>query len=145
VQIQRYKAKVSGPLLDRIDLTVNLNPVNYKDWQAKSEGETSAQIRARVVKARAAQKERFANSTTTANAFMTVAEIKKYCPLPDGGGEILEAAMKKLGLSARSLDKILKTARTIADLAASAEIKKEHITEVMQYRPLDRKGVADTV
>ncbi|MDR1123163.1 MAG: YifB family Mg chelatase-like AAA ATPase [Elusimicrobiota bacterium] len=143
VQIQRYKAKVSGPLLDRIDLTVNLNPVNYKDWQQRSEGETSAQIRERVLKARAAQKERFGGSATTANAFMTVAEIKKYCPLPAGGGEILEAAMKKLGLSARSLDKILKTARTIADLAGSAEIKKEHITEVMQYRPLDRKGVSD--
>ena len=74
---------------------------------------------------------------------MTVSEIKKYCPLPEGGGEILELAMKKLGLSARSLDKILKTARTIADLEGSADIKKEHIIEVMQYRPLDRKGVSD--
>jgi len=143
VQISRYKAKVSGPLLDRIDLTVNLNPVNYKDWQAKSEGETSAQIRERVIKARKIQEERFKNSKTTANAFMTVSEIKKYCPLPVGGGEVLELAMKKLGLSARSLDKILKTARTIADLEGSSDIKKEHIIEVMQYRPLDRKGVSD--
>ncbi|MDR0953470.1 MAG: YifB family Mg chelatase-like AAA ATPase [Elusimicrobiota bacterium] len=143
LQINRYKAKVSGPLLDRIDLTVSLNPVNYKDWQKNSEGETSAQIRQRVVAARKRQKERFKDSSTTANAFMSVAEIKKYCPLPQGGGEILEIAMKKLGLSARSLDKILKTARTIADLAGSDDIKKEHIIEVMQYRPLDRKGVSD--
>jgi magnesium chelatase family protein len=143
VQINRYKAKISGPLLDRIDLTVNLNPVNYKDWQQKTEGETSAQIRQRVVKARETQKKRFENSSTTANTFMTVSEIKKYCSLPPGGGEILELAMKKLGLSARSLDKILKTARTIADLAGSEDIKKEHIIEVMQYRPLDRKGVSD--
>jgi magnesium chelatase family protein len=74
---------------------------------------------------------------------MSVAEIKKYCVLPPGGGEILETAMKKLGLSARSLDKILKTARTIADLSGSENIQKQHIIEVMQYRPLDRKGVSD--
>ncbi|MDR0646731.1 MAG: YifB family Mg chelatase-like AAA ATPase, partial [Elusimicrobiota bacterium] len=129
LQINRYKSKVSGPLLDRIDLTVNLNPVNYKDWQAKSEGETSAQIRDRVVKAREIQKKRFEKSQTTANAFMTVSEIKKYCALPEGGGEILEMAMKKLGLSARSLDKIMKTARTIADLSGSENIRKEHIIE----------------
>jgi magnesium chelatase family protein len=143
VQINRYKSKVSGPLLDRIDLTVNLNPVNYKSWQQKTEGESSAQIRERVVKAREMQKKRFENSLTTANAFMSVSQIKKYCVLPEGGGEILEIAMKKLGLSARSLDKIMKTARTIADLAGSENIKKEHIIEVMQYRPLDRKGVSD--
>jgi len=143
LQINRYMSKISGPLLDRIDLTVNLNPVNYKDWQQKSEGETSARIRQRVIAAREIQKERFKNSSTTANAFMSVAEIKEFCPLPPGGGEVLELAMKKLGLSARSLDKILKTARTIADLSASRDIKKEHIIEVMQYRPLDRKGVSD--
>ncbi len=143
LQINRYKSKVSGPLLDRIDLTVNLNPVDYKDWNKKSEGETSAQIRQRVIAAREMQKERFKNSPTTANAFMTVPEIKEFCPLPPGGGEILEMAMKKLGLSARSLDKILKTARTIADLEGSKDIQKQHIIEVMQYRPFDRKGVSD--
>lgn len=143
VQISRYKSKVSGPLLDRIDLTVNLNPVDYKDWNRKSEGETSAQIRQRVIAARQIQQERFKNSATTANAFMSVAEIKEFCPLPQGGGEVLELAMKKLGLSARSLDKILKTARTIADLAGSRDIQKQHIIEVMQYRPFDRKGVSD--
>jgi magnesium chelatase family protein len=145
VQINRYKSKVSGPLLDRIDLTVNLSPVKYKDWDKATEGETSARIRERVIKARGVQADRFKESTTTANAYMNVSEIKKYCSLPAGGGEILELAMKKLGLSARSLDKILKTARTIADLEGSEDIKKEHIIEVMQYRPLDRKGVSDII
>lgn len=143
LQISRYKAKVSGPLLDRIDLTVNLNPVDYKDWNKKSEGESSTEIRARVSAAREIQKERFKGSGVTANAFMSAAQIKEYCPLPAGGGEVLELAMKKLGLSARSLDKILKTARTIADLQGGKDIKKEHIIEVMQYRPFDRKGVGD--
>jgi magnesium chelatase family protein len=140
LQINKYKAKVSGPLLDRIDLTVNLNPVNYQDWQRKSEGESSEEIRARVLAARGRQRERFKDGGTTANAFMTVSEIKKFCALSQDGARILELAMDKLGLSARSLDKILKTARTIADLEGSADIKKEHIAEVMQYRPLDRRA-----
>jgi len=143
VMINRYRSKISGPLLDRIDLTVNLNPVEFKDWEKKSEGETSAQIRERVIKARGMQSARFKNSKTRANAFMTPKEIKDFCPLPPGGGEVLEAAMRKLGLSARSLDKILKTARTIADLEGAENISKTHIMEVLQYRPLDRKGVAD--
>ena len=143
VQISRYKAKISGPLLDRIDLTVNLMPVNYSDWEKKSEGPTSKEIREKVIAARQIQKERFKNTQTSANAFMTVSQIKEFCPLPKDGAQVLELAMKKLGLSARSLDKILKTARTIADLEGSKDIKKEHLMEVLQYRPLDRKGVRD--
>ena len=143
MQINRYKSRISGPLLDRIDLTVNLNPVKYTDWNKQSEGETSAQIRARVLKAREIQRERFKNSATTANAFMTSKEIKEFCKLPPGADEVLETAMRKFGLSARSLDKILKTARTIADLEGKADIEVKHLVEVMQYRPLDRKGVAD--
>jgi len=143
VQISRYKAKISGPLLDRIDLTVNLMPVNFSDWEKKSEGPTSKEIRQRVIAARQIQKERFKNTATTANAFMSVSQIKEFCVLPKDGAQVLELAMKKLGLSARSLDKILKTARTIADLEGSKDIKKEHLMEVLQYRPLDRKGVSD--
>ncbi|WP_428077533.1 YifB family Mg chelatase-like AAA ATPase [Candidatus Avelusimicrobium alvi] len=143
MQINRYKSRISGPLLDRIDLTVNLNPVKYTDWNKQSEGETSAQIRARVLKVREIQRERFKNSATTANAFMTSKEIKEFCKLPPGADEVLETAMRKFGLSARSLDKILKTARTIADLEGKADIEVKHLVEVMQYRPLDRKGVAD--
>ncbi|WP_428898519.1 magnesium chelatase family protein [Parelusimicrobium proximum] len=143
VMINRYRNKISGPLLDRIDLTVTLNPVSYKDWEKKTEGEGSAQIKERVIKARGIQKERFKKSKTLNNAVMTPAEIKKFCPVPEGADAMLEAAMSKLGLSARSLDKILKTARTIADLSGSENIEKIHIMEVLQYRPLDRKGVAD--
>lgn len=143
LQINRYKSKISGPLLDRIDLTVNLNPVTYEDWNKHAEGETSAQIRSRVLKAREMQKMRFEKSATNANAFMTQKEIKQFCKLPEGADIILETAMRKFGLSARSLDKILKTARTIADLEGKAAIENKHIIEVMQYRPLDRKGVAD--
>lgn len=143
MQVNRYKSRISGPLLDRIDLTVNLNPVKYTDWTQKSEGETSSQIRERVLKARAIQRRRFAGSATTANAFMSAREIKEFCPLPPGADAVLETAMRKLGLSARSLDKILKTARTIADLEGKQDIEVKHLVEVMQYRPLDRKGVAD--
>ncbi len=143
MQVNRYKSRISGPLLDRIDLTVNLNPVKFTDWKQPREGETSAQIRARVLAAREMQKKRFAGSATTANAFMTPREIKQFCQLPSGADSILEAAMRKFGLSARSLDKILKTARTIADLEGKAQIETGHLVEVMQYRPLDRKGVAD--
>ncbi len=142
-QINRYRARISGPLLDRIDLTVNLNPVSYGDWNQKTEGEHSSAILARVLAARQRQAKRFAGSPTTANAFMTPAEIKQFCPLPAGADTVLEAAMRKLGLSARSLDKILKTARTIADLEQKDQIETRHIIEVLQYRPLDRKGVAD--
>lgn len=143
MQVNRYKSRISGPLLDRIDLTVNLNPVKYSDWNKKSEGETSAQIREHVLKAREIQRNRFKNSATTANAFMTPKEIKEFCLLPAGADAILETAMRKFGLSARSLDKILKTARTIADLDGKENIEVKHLVEVMQYRPLDRKGVAD--
>ena len=143
MQVNRYKNRISGPLLDRIDLTVNLNPVKFTDWKQKSEGETSAQIRERVLAARQIQKQRFAGTATTANAFMTPAQIKEFCKLPAGADSILEAAMRKFGLSARSLDKILKTARTIADLEGKADLETKHLVEVMQYRPLDRKGVAD--
>ncbi len=143
MQVNRYRSRISGPLLDRIDLTVNLNPVKFTDWNQKSEGETSPQIRARVLAAREIQKKRFATTNTSANAFMSAGEIKEFCKLPPGADQILETAMRKFGLSARSLDKILKTARTIADLEGKENIETKHLVEVMQYRPLDRKGVAD--
>ncbi|MBR3632820.1 MAG: YifB family Mg chelatase-like AAA ATPase [Elusimicrobiaceae bacterium] len=143
LQINRYRSKISGPLLDRIDLTVQLNPVQYTDWNKTAEGETSAQIRARVIAARQRQEKRFAGTPTTANAFMTQRQMKEFCVLPSGADQILEAAMRKFGLSARSLDKVLKTARTIADLEGKDNIENAHLIEVLQYRPLDRKGVPD--
>ena len=143
MQVTRYKNRISGPLLDRIDLTVNLNPVKFTDWKQEKEGESSAQIRQRVLAAREIQKARFTGTPTTANAFMKPAQIKQFCQLPPGADTILEAAMRRFGLSARSLDKILKTARTIADLEGKSAIETKHLVDVMQYRPLDRKGVAD--
>ncbi len=143
MQINRYRSRISGPLLDRIDLIVQLNPVSYTDWNKMSEGESTEQIRQRVIKAREIQHKRFAGTPTTANAFMTQKQIKEFCRLPEGADRILEAAMRKFGLSARSLDKVLKTARTIADLEGKEHIENAHLMEVLQYRPLDRKGVPD--
>lgn len=138
LQVQKYKSKISGPLLDRIDLHVRLAPVKYSEWSGPAAGENSGAIRLRVTRARELQRKRFSGSSTTANAFMTVREIRTYCALPEGGGEILESAMNNLGLSARSLDKILKVARTMADIEGCDNIKKEHLMEVIQYRSMDR-------
>lgn len=143
VQISRYKSKISGPLLDRIDLTVNLNPVAYTDWNKPAEGDPTSVIRQRVLAARKIQQARFKGTATTANAFMSQKQIKEFCKLPQGADAVLEAAMRKFGLSARSLDKVLKTARTIADLEGKENIENAHLIEVLQYRPLDRKGVPD--
>ena len=140
IQVQRYRNKISGPLLDRIDLNIQLSPVRYAHWAQASEGESSSAIRKRVMSARKLQTERFNDSKTTANSFMTVSQIKKFCTIPSGGGDILETAMNKLGLSARSLDKILKVSRTIADLEGSPVIKKGHLMEAIQYRSFDRSS-----
>lgn len=141
-QINKYRSRISGPLLDRIDLTVNLNPIKYTDWAQTTEGESSEQIRQRVLQARAIQRQRFLGTTTTANAFMSPKQIKEFCQISTDAHTVLETAMQRFGLSARSLDKILKTARTIADLAGTQSIQTKHLIEVMQYRPLDKKGSA---
>jgi len=138
MQIQRYRGRISGPLLDRIDLNIQLSPLRYENWARRSEGEPSAAIRERVVRAREIQTARLAGSGATANAFMSAAQIREFCAVPSGGGAVLEAAMNRLGLSARSLDKILKISRTIADLEGCAAIRKEHIVEAIQYRSFDR-------
>ncbi len=138
LQVQRYRGKISGPLLDRIDLNIQLSPVRYSHWAQPGEGEPSSAIRERVVAARAIQASRFDGSRTTANAFMSAAQIRKFCRLPAGGHEVLETAMNRLGLSARSLDKILKVSRTMADLEGSGEIRREHLIEAIQYRSFDR-------
>jgi magnesium chelatase family protein len=139
VQIRRYRSKISGPLLDRIDLSIELSPLKYREWENRNpDGENSKAIKKRIIRTRKLQRKRFKNSHTTSNAFMASGEIRKWCTLPEGGGEILENAMKKLGLSARSLDKILKVARTIADLENCPDIKREHLMEVIQYRSIDR-------
>lgn len=138
LQVHKYRAKVSGPIMDRIDLHLQLSPIKFADWEALPRGESSLTVGERVAAAMAVQRARFKGSGIRANAFMGVREMREYCRLPEGASGILETAMNKLGFSARSLDKILKIARTVADLDGSPGLKKAHIIEAMQYRALDK-------
>jgi len=141
--VQRYLSKVSGPLLDRIDLHVEVVPVSFDEMTAQRKSETSDQIRERVVKARAIQTERFKGQKEIyCNAMMPSNMVKEICVITDAGRALLKTAMERLGLSARAYDRILKVSRTIADLTGSAEIKIEHLAEAIQYRSLDREGWA---
>lgn len=136
--IQRYLAKISGPLLDRIDLHIDVPEVKYKELTAGARGEASKVIAQRVCKARDVQLRRFRNTTIFCNAQMRPAEISKYCVLDESTRKMLESAIQRLGFSARAYDRILKVSRTIADLVDSAEIREEHVSEAVQYRSLDR-------
>jgi magnesium chelatase family protein len=138
LQVQKYRARVSGPVLDRIDLHVQLSALKYADWSALPSGESSSAVRARVLEAARRQRGRFKDGRAVPNALMTVRHIREHCRLPSGASELLEKAMDRLGFSARSLDKIMRVARTIADLDGAADIKKEHVMEAVQYRSLDR-------
>jgi magnesium chelatase family protein len=139
VQIQKYAGKISGPLLDRIDIHVEVPSVKYVELASKRAGESSESIRSRVVGARALQARRFAGKKDVfCNSDMGPAELREFCTIDGGGADLLKNAMSKLGLSARAYDRILKVARTIADLAASDAIRTEHLAEAIQYRSLDR-------
>jgi magnesium chelatase family protein len=139
VAIQKYMAKISGPLLDRIDLHIEVPAVKYKDLSSKESGEPSEKIRDRVINARDNQTKRFrGRKGLYANAGMQSKDIREYCKLDAAGEELLKMAITKLGLSARAYDRILKVGRTIADMAGSADIRPEHISEAIQYRSLDR-------
>ncbi len=138
-QIQRYLSKISGPLLDRIDIQIEVPAVAYKELAAESTGEKSELIRGRVQGAREIQLKRFSgNKHLFCNADMQSKEIRKYCKVDDKGQELLKMAITKLGLSARAYDRILKVARTIADLAGEKMIQPQFISEAIQYRSLDR-------
>jgi magnesium chelatase family protein len=137
-QIQRYRRKISGPLLDRIDIHVEVPAVPYKDLSSDYAGEQSSDIRERVVGTRQLQLERFRKDKIFCNGQMKTRHIKKYCPLRDNAVRLLETAMHKLGLSARAYARILKLSRTIADLESSEDIHSHHIAEAIQYRSLDR-------
>ncbi|HUI08857.1 MAG TPA: YifB family Mg chelatase-like AAA ATPase [Bacteroidota bacterium] len=139
LQIQRHMARVSGPLLDRIDLHIEVAAVKYQDLSSSEGGEPSGLIRARVVRAREIQARRFnGRKGIYANADMPLRDIHVLCRLDAEGEELLKMAITRLGLSARGYDRILKVARTIADLAGSAPIRPEHVGEAIQYRSLDR-------
>jgi magnesium chelatase family protein len=139
-QIQRYLGKISGPLLDRIDIHVEVPKVNYEELASKREGEPSTEIRKRVVKARQIQLDRFKNEHGIfKNADMSTAMIRRYCVLDSASETLLKTAMERLGLSARAYDRILKVSRTIADMAGKDNIDVSCISEAIQYRSLDRE------
>jgi len=137
-RIVSYMGKISGPLLDRIDIHIELPAIKYNELVDTKEAESSSAIKARVEKARSIQKGRFISDGILYNAQMNVKLTKKYCGLENEAKELLRMAMAELGLSARGYDKILKISRTIADLAASDIISAEHIAEAVQYRSLDK-------
>lgn len=140
--VQRYLGKISGPLLDRIDIHIEVNPVSFDKMTADEKGESSIQIRGRVIKARQQQQKRFEKLDVKvySNSMMTSPLVKKVCQLDQISKTLLKTAMERLNLSSRAYDRILKVSRTIADLALSENIKPEHIAEAIQYRSLDRDG-----
>ncbi|MEJ7829602.1 MAG: YifB family Mg chelatase-like AAA ATPase, partial [Segetibacter sp.] len=141
--VQKYLNKISGPLLDRIDLHVEVTPVSFSELSNHTKGEPSTNIRERVIKAREIQAERYKQSPGVyGNAQMSSQQLRQICVIGQAGEALLKRAMEKLNLSARAYDRILKVSRTIADLAASEEIKVEHLAEAIQYRSLDREGWA---
>ncbi len=141
--VQRYLNKVSGPLLDRIDLHVEVTPVSFDQMTSNRKGESSQEIRERVIKARERQAARFnGNGEVYSNAMMNPQMVKSICEINETGKVLLKTAMERLGLSARAYDRILKVSRTIADLANSDDIMIEHLAEAIQYRSLDREGWA---
>lgn len=136
---KRYMDKVSGPILDRIDIHIEVAPVEYEQLSCKAQEEKSAQIKKRVNAARSIQRKRFKGTGVSCNAKMTPKMTKEYCVLTDDANALLKMSFEKLGLSARAYDKILRISRTIADLEESESIEMHHVAEALQYRSLDRK------
>jgi magnesium chelatase family protein len=138
VQIQRYVSRISGPLLDRIDIHIDVPAVKFKELASDALGESSADIRQRVVRARRVQLERFRGERIFCNAQMSPRLIRRYCAIDASSKSLLENAITRLGLSARAYDRILKVSRTLADLQGKESIEPEHVSEAIQYRTLDR-------
>jgi magnesium chelatase family protein len=136
---QRYLTKVSGPLLDRLDIHIEVPPVDFEKLSSKASGEDSAAIRQRVNAARSIQQKRFAGSGVYANGQMNAAQTREFCALRETEKALLERAFNALGLSARAYDKILRVSRTLADLEDSPQIERPHLAQALHYRSLDRK------
>ena len=139
VQIHKYLAKISGPIMDRIDIQVEVDNIAYSDLHTKEKEECSADIKKRVDGAREIQLKRFEGTKTFSNAKMSVAQTKKFCTLSSDCQTLMEQAFSTLKLSARAHDRILRVARTIADLEGESEILPQHLAEAISYRGLDRK------
>ena len=141
--VQKYLNRISGPLMDRIDLHVEVTPVSFNELSSERKSENSATIRERVIKAREIQEKRFAGKDGLySNAQMEAQMVQEICVINDTGKNLLNRAMQKLHLSARAYNRIIKVSRTIADLADSEDIRPEHLAEAIQYRSLDREGWA---
>jgi magnesium chelatase family protein len=139
IAVEKYMARISGPLLDRIDLHIEVPPVPFDDLSKPADGTGSAAMREQVDKARAIQLKRFGRGAGKLNGRMTSRQIRNYCKLDAAGHAALKDAMDALGLSARAHDRILRVARTVADLAGSESITEAHVSEAIGYRALDRK------
>src|SRR5581483_8870702 len=139
MQIDRYMSKSSGPLLDRIDLHLEVPAVAFQELSAKADGTSSAVMREQVFRGRQVQLERFGVDSNILNSRMTTRQPRRHCVLDDDSRDTLKTAMDNLGLSARAHDRILRVARTIADLEGSKDIKTPHLIEAINYRTLDRK------
>ena len=141
--VQKYLNRISGPLMDRIDLHVEVTPVSFNELSSERKSENSATIRERVIKARERQAKRFTDKEGLyCNAQMEAQMVQEICIISDTGKNLLNRAMQKLHLSARAYNRIIKVSRTIADLAGSEEIKTEHLAEAIQFRSLDREDWA---
>ncbi|MBK6542151.1 MAG: YifB family Mg chelatase-like AAA ATPase [Flavobacteriales bacterium] len=140
--VQKYLSKISGPLLDRIDIHIEVTPVPFSELSAERPTEHSATMRERVIRARRLQEKRYEGRGLHCNAQIGSRQLREICRIDGAGKALLEKAMERLGLSARAYDRILKVARTIADLAGSPDIRTEHLAEAIQYRSLDREGWA---
>jgi magnesium chelatase family protein len=138
LQIQRYVSKISGPLMDRIDIHIDVPAVKIKELTGEAQGEASEVIRERVVRARRVQLERFQGEKIYSNAQMSSRLIRKHCEIDSQSKSLLENSITRLGLSARAYDRILKVSRTIADLEGKDRIEPQHVSEAIQYRTLDR-------
>ena len=141
-QIQRYRSKISGPLMDRIDIHIEVPAVKYRDLASRDAGESSREIKKRVDGARKTQLERFKGMKIYSNAQMTNRHIKRFCQIDEGSQRLIEMAIDRFGLSARAYTRILKVARTIADLEGQEHIQAVHLSEAIQYRTLDRNQIA---
>lgn len=138
--VRRYMGRISGPLLDRIDLHVEVTPVSREEMSGTEAAESSASIRRRVIAAREVQSARFASTGIHTNTMMTSAMLRRFCPLTAEARALLDRAMDRLRLSARAYDRIIKVSRTIADLEGEEQIRPQHVSEAITYRSLDREG-----
>jgi magnesium chelatase family protein len=140
-QIRQYQARISGTLMDRIDIHIEVPAVRYRDLRGKRSGESSAAIKDRIDTARRRQKDRFQTQDTFCNARMSDKQIRQHCTIDEDSQRLLEMAIDKLGMSARAYSRILKVARTIADLEENEQIRASHVAEAIQYRNLDRRMI----